>query len=155
MRAFFLRRFSAENGLTLPELFEESRRSRVVSTKSERALIALGAQTHDVDARLLSRYFDDFVRRGIVPRVGRSGGLTRPATEAPPLVGGEPLSDWLGQPVQVGSVSVSPVATDESIVAELTAWRSSANTRAGLFHGSIEAIGEEGAQRSIRLFVKA
>src|SRR5262249_16539339 len=159
MRAFFLRRFSAENGLTLPELFDECRRSRVVSAKSERALTALGVRMHDVDARLLSRYFDDFVRRGSVHPVGSSQAPTRPTAEALPLVGGErlekELSDWLGQPVRVGAISLSPVATDESIVAELTAWRSGGNTRAGLYHASVEAIGEEGAQRDIRLFVKS
>ena len=38
LRSFFLRRVSGEGELTLPELFEESRRSQVESTRSTRAL---------------------------------------------------------------------------------------------------------------------
>ncbi|HEV8447014.1 MAG TPA: thioester reductase domain-containing protein [Gemmatimonadaceae bacterium] len=156
LRPFFMRRLSTENGLTLPELFEESRRSRVDSTKSKMALDALGVRVHDVDSQLLSHYFDDFVRRGTVPEAG-SSRVARPADESPVLVPGEALekglSDWLGERVRVEGVSISPVATEESIVAELTAWRS--GTQAGLFHATVNTRTDDDTPRNVRLFVKA
>ena len=158
LRSFFLRRPSPENGLTLPELFEESRRSRVESATSAKTLDALGARVRDVDSHLLSRYFDDFVRLGIVPDVASSRPAPRPTADAScgpesneKLAKG--LSDWLGDCVRVGRVALTPVASEESIVAELTAWRS--GTRGGLFHANVEAIGNDGKSREVRLFVKA
>ncbi len=158
LRSFFLRRVSGEGELTLPELFEESRRSQVESTRSTRALDAMGVTVRDVDSRLLSRYFDDFVRRGIVPDVDDCGV----ASDAP--AGGravvEPsealrdgLGELLGERVRVGRISLAPLESEESIVAELTAWRS--GTQSGLFHASVEAIGDDGSPRDVRLFVKA
>jgi thioester reductase-like protein len=157
LRSFFLRRLAAEDGLSLPELFEESRRPRVESATSAKALEALGVRIHDVDSRLLSRYFDDFVRRGVVHDVGTSRAAARPIIEATPiLVPGDQLeggvSDWLGDRIRIERVSLSPVASEESIVAELTVWR--AGTRTGLFHANVAALGA-GAARDVHLFVKA
>ena len=159
LRSFFLRRISAERDLTLPELFEESRRSQVDSTRSARALGALGVSIADVDSRLLSRYFDDFVRRGIVPDVGGPRFATPARIDSSAVVEREALesglSAWLGEPVRVGLMSIAPVASDESIVAELTAWRSGRGTEAGLFRANVEAIGCDGGAHDLRLFVKA
>jgi thioester reductase-like protein len=158
LRSFFLRRVSGERELTLPELFEESRRSRVESTRSAHTLGGLGATIRDVDSRLLSRYFDDFVRRGVVPDVGSSGLASHPLADAQAVI--EPsealrngLGELLGERVRVGRVSLAPSASEESIVAELTAWRSGAQS--GLFHASVEAIGGDGSPRDVGLFVKA
>jgi thioester reductase-like protein len=160
LRSFFLRRVSGEPELTLPELFEESRRSRVESTRSTRALGALGATIRDVDSRLLSRYFDDFVRRGIVPDVGSSGIASQPPADSREVI--EPsealrkgLDELLGERVRVGRISLAPLESEESIVAELTAWRSRGGTQSGLFHASVETTGEDGSSRDVRLFVKA
>ncbi len=158
LRSFFLRRVSDEGKLTLPELFEESRRSRVESTTSTRALGTLGVTIRDVDSRLLSRYFDDFVRREIVPEVGVPELADHAPTDVRPVI--EPsealrngLGELLGACVRVGRISLSPLASEESIVAEMTAWRS--GSQSGLFHASVEATGDDGSSRDVRLFVKA
>jgi hypothetical protein len=59
----------------------------------------------------------------------------------------------LGERVRVGRISLVPLESEESIVAELTAWRS--GTQSGLFHANAEAIGDDGSPRDVRLFVKA
>ncbi len=160
LRSFFLRRVSGERELTLPELFEESRRARVESTRSTRALGALGVTIRDVDSRLLTRYFDDFVRRGTVPDVGSSGFASHPPADSRAVI--EPsealrngLGELLGERVRVGQISLAPLASEESIVAELTAWRSGGGAQSGLFHAGVEAIGDDGSSRDVRLFVKA
>jgi hypothetical protein len=45
------------------------------------------------------------------------------------------------------------LASEESLVAELTAWRSDAPS--GLFHASVEAIRDDGSSRDVPLFVKS
>jgi thioester reductase-like protein len=158
LRSFFLRRVSAERELTLPELFEESRRAQVESTRSTRALDAMGVTIHEVDSRLLSRYFADFVRRGIVPDIAAAGVVDRAPADARAVI--EPsealqsrLDDWLGERVRVERIALSPLASEESLVAELTAWRSGAPS--GLFYASVEAIRDDGSSRDVPLFVKS
>jgi len=158
LRSFFLRRVSVEGERTLPELFEEARRPQVESAVSARTLGALGATIRDVDSRLLSRYFDDFVRQGIVPDVGDCEVSSFAPAHARAVI--EPsealqngIGDWLGERVRVGRISLSPLASDESIVAELTAWRS--GTQSALFHASVETIGDDGSSHDVRLFIKA
>ena len=98
----------------------------------------MGATIRDVDSRLLSRYFDDFVRRGLVPDVGSSGIASQPVADSRAVI--EPsealrngLGELLGERVRVGRVSLAPLESEESIVAELTAWRSGGERRAGCF----------------------
>ncbi len=160
LRSFFLRRVSGERELTLPELFEESRRSQVESATSARALRALGVTIREVDAPLLSRYLDDFVRRGLVADVGPSGIARQPVADSRAVI--EPsealrhgLRGLLGECVHVGRISLARLESEESIVAELTAWRSGGGTQSGLFHAGVEAIGGDGSSRDVRLFVKA
>jgi thioester reductase-like protein len=158
LRPFFLRRIPAEDELTLPELFEESRRSSVSGALSLHTLDTLGVRIGDVDARLLSRYFDDFVRRGIVPDVGptklrHARWQNRPLLE-PSQALATGLGEWLGEgSLHVESVALSPRASDESIVAELTAWR--AGTEAGLFDAVVSTCDAHGTRGDAHLFVKS
>jgi thioester reductase-like protein len=159
LRSFFLRRIPAENQLTLPELFEESRRARVDSARSSRALDSLGASIHDVDSRLLSRYFEDFVRHRAVPDVLGPRAATSALHGVGPPIDLELLqqgvTDWLGEGARVERVKISPLASEESIVAELTAWRSGGTTHAGLFRATVETTGRDSAAGELRLFIKA
>ena len=50
---------------------------------------------------------------------------------------------------------MTPIASDESIVAELTAWRAGEGTQAGLFDAVVSVHDEHGASRDARLFVKS
>jgi thioester reductase-like protein len=127
LRSFFLHAIAAENHLTLPELFEESRRTSVTAESTRGAMRSVDASIGALDARLLARYFDDFVERGLVP-------------DAPAR-----LRDAGARSLAVKGVSLEPLATDDSIVAELTALRSGAAT--GLFQGV--------AEDAVQTFVKA
>ena len=156
LRSFFLHPIAAESHLTLPELFEESRRSSVNGTRTRRALAALGVTVHAVDSRLLSRYFDDFVRRGVVPDAGHrptarhSDGAAHPLLEpSDSLATG--LGEWLGVvSARVEQISMSRMVSEESIVAELTA-----EPGDGLFDAVVSLSDATGTRREARLFVKA
>lgn len=156
LRSFFLHRLEAENHLTLPELFEESRRSRLRSDRSARTLDRLDAHVPDVDSSLLALYFDDFVRVGLVPPTRRERKCPpSPATRL--LESNEALEQglnaWLGGRARVERVSIESAASDESIVAELTAWRG--GNQAGLFRAKVAMVDERGGRRDVPLFVKA
>ena len=131
LRSFFLHAIAAENHLTLPELFEESRRASVNAATTRTALMAMGELPRVLDSRLLARYFDDFVAREVVPDVPerlRDNGEVLP---------------------QMDGVELEAVATDDSIVAELTALRGTAAS--GLFRGVVA----EGGALHRRVFIKA
>lgn len=158
LRSFFLHRIDAENHLTLPQLFEESRRSRLESTRTRQTLDRLGADVHDVDSRLLALYFDDFARLGlVVPPVHdaeRNGGGRATSTLLEPSESLERgINTWLGGWARIEQITVTPVTSEESIVAELTAWR--AGNAGGLFRASVAMVEERGRRRDVPLFVKA
>jgi thioester reductase-like protein len=156
LRSFFLRRIASESRHTLPELFEESRRSIVTNTRSTALLARLGVTVAKVDSSLLSLYFDDFERHGTVPSVRRTAGSPSETARAVLEPGVEltaGLSEWFGEPLQVEHVSLTPVHSDDSIIAELTASR--AGTAAGLFDAVVHVRDARNAEREARLFVKA
>jgi thioester reductase-like protein len=142
LRSFFLNAIAAERYLTLPELFEESRRSQVNAERSRRALKQVGAEIRQLDSRLLARYFENFIKHGVVPRADR---LPTPSVAAE-----LDLRDALRRAsLDVRDMALSPFDADESIVAELTAWR--AGTQSGLFRAHVTL---DDARR-VELFVKA
>jgi thioester reductase-like protein len=158
LRAFFLHTIAAESNLTLPELFEESRRSHVSATDTSCALDALGVSLRALNSDLLARYFDHFVECCVVPpAASRSSTPRSPSDDASDIVPTDRLAaaldDWLGSSVQVSAITLTPLASDESIVAELTAWR--ANTQAGLFRARVSITDRTGVARDVDLFVKA
>ena len=73
LRSFFLHPIRAEDNLTLPELFEEGRRTQVSDARTREALSMLGQSSQALTTELLSRYFDDYERVGLVPT-----SITRP-----------------------------------------------------------------------------
>jgi aminoglycoside phosphotransferase (APT) family kinase protein len=129
LRPFFLNTIADERYLTLPELFEESRRSHVRASRP--------TNVRQLDSHVLGRYFEEFIGRGVVPRA--------PRLPVASSVGDIDLRALLG----AREVTLAPVDSDDSIVAELTSWR--AGTRSGLFHAT--AIHDDG--RESRVFVKA
>jgi acyl carrier protein len=158
LRAFFARTISAEQGLALPELFEETRRSQVANAKTRTALASLGHESKALTTRVLSRYFDDFERVGLISRnASRPRGNTM-EVETPSLESArhqieESLSRTLCDDVRIESIELNAIDTDESIVAELTAWRG--ETRSGLFDAELTVRTSGSSRRPIRLFVKS
>lgn len=153
LRAFFARTIPAEESLTLPELLEEHRRTRVSNETTRAALASLGHWSAPLTTCVLSRYFDDFENAGIIPRLARRTGPSNVEVEPPDLAelkGQIEASLWraLDREVRIQSIALDAISTDESIVSELTAWRG--GTRSGLYHAGVQC--DDGI---VRLFVKS
>ena len=153
LRAFFATR--VEDGMTLPELFEESRQPRVLAERTRAALCDAPATVADVDLDMLGRYFDDYVARRVIPdaprRVSRATAATVPILDRRALAAG--LSRRLGRPVTISSIQLERVSSDESIIAELTGWRGGQS--AGLMRGELSFVDDAGVSGIERIFVKA
>lgn len=159
LRAFFGRTIPAEENLTVPELLEESRRSRVSSDTTRVALASLGHESKPLTTRVLSRYFDDFERVGLVPRSATRPRGSHSSEEVPSLDAARgqierSLSRTLcDDSTRIHEIQLRPIVTDESIVAELTSWRG--GTRSGLFDADVVVSNSAASCQSKRLFVKS
>ncbi|MEP6730778.1 MAG: thioester reductase domain-containing protein [bacterium] len=147
LRSFFLHRVAGEDGLTLPELYEESRRTQVRDDGSRERMSALDARCTTIDSSLLDRYFDHYVEEGVVPDVGaRSDGgafTSTPSIDALLPAVTRSLAERLGEEsLSVESLTLTPLGGDDSIVSELTSWREGAAM--GLFRGALELRSERG-----------
>ena len=158
LRSFFLQGHPGEGHLTMPELYEENRRSHARSVRTEAGLSAAGVHCPAVDTAMLDRYFGDYVAQGLIaeaPQRRRSA----PASPGVPDLG--PVIPLLEEALRrrrrdaslhISKLSLQPLGGDESIVGELTSWRHA--TTCGLFR--CEAEIETGSGREhLPLFVKA
>jgi thioester reductase-like protein len=167
LRSFFLRRPPGDDGLTLPELYEDSRRPRVCSRRTEEALAALGIACPPLDTRLLDRTFASLIHQGFLsaPRRSRLAGArarggdgARGSGEAPPL-DAELVASMLRQSfaddsVRITATSVTPLRTEHSILTELASFGGARES--GLFHYKIQHESRRGGEASGKLdiFVK-
>src|SRR4029450_5100575 len=111
LRPFFLNR--PANGLTLPELYEEPRRTRASSTRTTLQLQgAIDRPT--LDAVLLDRYFSAY----------RTAGYPPPAARRCDTAFFESAMARRGRNVRVLSATRTDTGSEHSIISELTAWRS-------------------------------
>ena len=158
LRSFFLHPIASEEHLTLPELFEEARRTQVSDTRTREALAMLGHSPPALSTDLLARYFDDYERAGLVPRMRSASGRSKDGPQHPSLENVRPqleasIAEWLNDSsITIERVALRPVKTNDSIVAELTSWRG--DTRAGLFHADVTISARDG-HRTLTLFVKS
>jgi thioester reductase-like protein len=134
LRPFFLNR--PANGLTLPELYEEPRRTRASSTRT--ALQLQGAiDRPTLDAVLLDRYFSAYRTAGYLPPpAGSCDSETTTAVLAFDTAFFESAMASRGRNVRVLSATRTDTGSEHSIISELTAWRS--RQPAGLFCYSLE-----------------
>ena len=155
LRSFFTASIAEEGGLTLPELFEEGRQPKVGAERTREMLRDTGASVSSVDLKLLDRYFDDYIARGVIPAAPRR--VSTVSDDLAPIVSyealGAGLSARLGRPVRVTSLELESSSSDESIIAELTGWRS--GTRTGLMRGRVSYVDQRGGRGAIDVFVKA
>ena len=111
LRSFFLDEPS--DGLTIPELHEQSRAPRLNMDLTSAAIADSRVCVPPLDADLMDRYFSAFVDGGVLPA---------PARRHPRRQGG----------LDLGALGVTPFASGHSIISELTAWQSGG--ACGLFH---------------------
>jgi thioester reductase-like protein len=150
LRAFFLDRPADARGLTMPELYEERRRTRAVSARTRAARSAIGATCPDLDAALLETYFGAFRATGDLPDPPVVAGTTAVSLKRPVVDVFDPrfLSGVVDATVR--RVDILSAGSDHSIVSELTAWRSKRPT--GLFRARLVLDDES---RDVFIKVKA
>ena len=141
LRSFFLQPPANAGGITLPELYEERRRSSASSARTHSQLEALGTKTVPLDAALLDLYFDAFRAAGQLPDPphGRRSRAGSQAVGTPSPLDPRVLTRVLNR--HVAKVTLLSSGSDHSIVSELTAWRS--GRAAGLFRARLQM--EDGA----------
>jgi thioester reductase-like protein len=146
LRAFFSGRPDCGGGLTLPELYEESRRTRADSTRSFAEVSKRGVAFPQLDSALLERYFTAFTSAGRLSPPPRVNGLTRATVDAAPL--DRPLDPAYftellatrSPHLRVSAATLDGAGSDDSIVSELTSWQS--RRRAGLFRFRLDCVGD-------------
>lgn len=124
LRNFFLGRPAGAGGLTLPELYEEERKSRLRCDDTRPALAAAALECPPLNARLLDRYFASFVDRGYLPAIERAGVQPAAAVALDRDFFAALLRDFHGDDaVEVGAVSARADVSEHSIISELTSWK--------------------------------
>lgn len=143
LRSFFLNRVARENGLTLPEVYEETRRTRITGDRSHRDMEAMDSYCSTIDSAMLDRYFASYVAEGVVPAVarqfGKAGCGSAPSTPSidsfiPQIERSFALRSG-DDTLSLEAIAIAPMGGDDSIVSELTSWREGAAV--GLFRGSV------------------
>ena len=144
LRSFFLD--ERHGGLTIPELHEEGRKPRLDATRSAAIISTLGVSIPPLDAALLDTYFAAFVRDGKLPppteslppkggshMIERTEGGTHNRIPWLPPPGGRNIAEQLLRETRrdISDLTVTPLAAVDSVISELTAWRSGGAT--GLF----------------------
>ena len=153
LRSFFTERPRGAGGLTLPELYEDRRRTRVAASETQARLESNGVRIPPLDAALLDRYFAAFIERGDLPAVPTDvGRVFRPGTHPGTHVGTHPVFAALesaGFPPQ--TLELISTGSDHSLIGELTAWRS--GRPCGIFH--VRQTTEDGNTRDLMVKLKA
>lgn len=150
LRTFFLDRPAGARGLTMPEMYEEGRRTHAESVATRAHLASAGLSFPSLDASLLDTYFRAFQDRGDVPAPRHDATPRKPH----PTPGIPPFTcDFLGELLNrhVVDVQLTDAGSDDSIVSELTAWRSKRPT--GLFRANVRL--DDSSVIDLRLKVKA
>ena len=147
LRTFFLTRQVDAHGLTLPELYEENRRTFASSSRTLGTLARHGVRCPALDAALLDTYFTRFRRDGVLP--SPSAEATPPVVNARLDSPATILREMLGTTVR--QVRILDSGSEHSILSELTAWRSGRTT--GLFCAEVSLA--DGSKRKLRLKSKA
>ena len=125
LRRFFVDRPDGCGGLTLPQLYEDVRRTRALSAATERHLGSVAGECPALDGSLLDHYFAAFRSNGQLPAPPAPIGVR---ARSPGSARGfdERLLASLVEPT-VGAVTSSTLLTrgsTHSIVSDLVAWQS-------------------------------
>lgn len=126
LRSFFLRRETC--GATVPELYQQSRRSEVASDLTQKATAAVGLAYPRLDAELFDRYFTGYLGRGFLPptaeaRSRRSADRAVACYEDPRFLERLLREHYADPLLRVEQIALTPFGSDHSIISELTSWR--------------------------------
>ena len=156
LRAFFLRTVSEEDGLAIPELYEETRRRRTRDDFSRAMLAQAGTTCPPLDTNLLDRYFNSYSERGLIPPVRRVTAKHGDACLSNALVTAieRSLQRRNSDPaLRITNVELFPMPGDDSIVAELTSWKR--GSRPGLRRARLTTESHDGRTSVIDLVLKS
>lgn len=156
LRSFFSWRPAGLGGLTLPELYEQDRKSRVDSGATRKALAAGSLRSPPLSAHLLDRYFSFYVRRGFLPPPSR-GTRRSGASSNGHLDAGEFgqvfRRFYCDEKLRVTGVVEHSRGSEHSILAELSSWRHS--QALGLSRHRVEFVrGNGGGAGTLDVMVK-
>jgi thioester reductase-like protein len=149
LQSFFLRTVPEEGGLTIPELYEETRRRRTRCDFSRAVLTEAGVTCAPLDTHLLDRYFDSYTERSLIPPVLRTTSVHRETSLSNSLV--RAIEDSLS--LRITNVELFPMDSDDSIVAELTSWKR--GSRPGLRRARLTTESRDGCTSSIDVMLKS
>ena len=126
LRSFFFDRPDGHDGLTLPELYEEGRRSRVSTIQTRQALSDTHTDCPPLNAQLLDTYFSSYTERGFLPRPPQ--GVIKGDRDVALPPDARMLERILqrycrNERMRVLRMRQDPMATNHSIISELTSWK--------------------------------
>jgi len=156
LQSFFLRTVSEEGGLTIPELYEETRRRRTRSDFSRDMLTQAGITCPSLDTHLLDRYFDSYTQRSLIPPVPRATPVHRESRLSNSLITAieHSLRRRNCDPsLRITNVELFPLDGDDSIVAELTSWKR--GSQPGLRRARLTIESRDGRTSSIDVMLKS
>ena len=154
LRGFFLDRRA--DGATVAELFQDGRHAAIDSQTTIDLAERRGLVPAPLDATLLTRYFDDYVRRGFLPPPTPGRPVRAQATQPAWWERAESLQHVLrggfgDESLRVVSITPRRQGSEHSIISELTSWR--AGRRAGLIRIRV-AIEREACAETLDLMIK-
>ena len=126
LRPFFMRRLPEADGLALPEIYEEHRRSKVTATDTNAMLATRPLAYTPLDSTLLEHYFEVFTATGFLP--GTTGSLRKAARDISTVLN-EDFFRLLAQnlfqnlAIQLAGADQLYTPTDSSIITDLASWK--------------------------------
>ena len=155
LRSFFLECPAGARELTLPELYEEGRRSMVSTIQTRQALADEPTDCPPLDAQLLDTYFSSFIDRRFLPHPPQKAvGESRAVTLLPDsrLLERMLRRHYKDERIRVLDVRQEPMMADHSIISELTSWKYRRTTGLVKYIAQIDDGGT--APRLLQLAVK-
>jgi thioester reductase-like protein len=152
---FFSNQPAGEGGLTLPELYEDTRRSRIRCSRTREALRGSSIGSPSVNARLLDSYFRDYIATRFLPRAGsvrRRRSADRKRVLDAGLFTASLRRNLDNKNLVVHKMQAVKGESPHSIIAELSSWKY--GSQAGLDRYQLQIVRAEGMPETIDVVVK-
>lgn len=155
LQGFFLARPPGMSGLTLPELYEEGRKSDVRSLATRTTLERLSIGCPSLNADLLDRYFESFVACGFLDAPPNRPAQPRRACsgDVDPSPLGRLFRRFHGEETLTVTGARQSLDSENSIITELASWRYGRSRGLFRYRADMLRSGEDGP-RSVDVMVK-